>query len=286
MNYIGVFLLFASLVTQAQTLKGAVSDAIPLGLETISASVLDDVSAQNFKDGSRYATFKLDLNQGSVTEFRVIADFDAYATLYSPSFELLQSNDEAKDTDGDTANYESVIVQEATESGTYLLVVSGYYNTSVGAFEVTPKNIAVVDDGPLTLPASVNAVLSSDEETDDDGRYFDTFTLELTAPATLIFTMHSDTVDSYLKVFGSDGSLVAENDDKEFVDDPATTDIDESSDYTLDAGLELDLEAGSYEVQTLSYTSGFYQLFVEGEGETSPPPTPSKPAKPGAKPGN
>jgi hypothetical protein len=289
MKTIGGVLLFAFLMVQAQTLKSGVGDAISLQLETISATVLDDVSAQNFKDGSRYATFKLDLEAGSVTEFRVIADFDTYATLYSPSFELLQSNDEAQDSDGITDNHESVIVQEAVESGTYLLVVSGYYATSVGAFEVTPKNITVADDGPLTLPASVNAVLSSDEESDDDGRYLDTFTLELATPATLTFTMHSDVIDGYLKIYDSNGDLIAENDDKEFVDDPATTDVDESSDYTLDAELELELAAGSYEVQALSYTSGFYQLFVQGEGEavTTPSLTPSKPStKPEAKPSN
>jgi hypothetical protein len=288
MKRFSVFLLFTLLMVQAQILKDAAGEAIPLELGTLSGSVLDDTSPQNFKDGSRYAIFKIDLEGSKVAEFRVISDFDAYTTLYSPPLELLQTNDDADDTDGDTDNYESVIVSEATESGTYLLVVSGYYESSVGSFEVSTKDIPVVDDSALTLPTSVNAVLNSDDETNEDSRYFDTFTLELAQPATVTLTMHSDGIDSYLKVMDSSGSLINENDDKVFVDDPATSDIDESTDYTLDAELELDLEAGSYQIQTLSYSMGFYQLFVQGEGgEATPtPPTPSKPSKPGAKPGN
>jgi hypothetical protein len=288
MKHFSVFFLFTLLMVQAQILKNAASDAIPLELGTLSGSVLDDTSPQNFKDGSRYALFKIDLAQGSVTELRVISDFDAYSTLYSPSLELLQTNDEADDSDGDTDNYESVIVTEAAESGTYLLVVSGYYETSVGSFEVSAQDIPVVDDSALTSPTSVNAVLSSSDETNEDGRYFDTFTLELAGATTITLTMHSDAIDSYLKVMDSSGTLINENDDKVFVDDPATSDTDESSDYTLDAELELELEAGSYQIQALSYSMGFYQLFVQGEGaEATPtPPTPTKPSKPGAKPGN
>lgn len=288
MKRFSVFCLFTFLLVQAQILKDAAPDAIPLELGTLSASVLDDTSPQNFKDGSRYATFKVDLAQGKVVEFRVISDFDAYTTLYSPSLELLQTNDDADDTDGDTDNYESVIVGEAAESGTYLLVVSGYYESSVGSFEVSAKDIPVVDDGELTSPTSLNAVLNTNDESDEDGRFYDSFTLELAQPATITLTMHSDAIDSYLKVMDASGAVINENDDKIFVDDPATSDVDESTDYTLDAELELELEAGSYQIQALSYSMGFYQLFVQGEGgEATPtPPTPTKPSKPGAKPGS
>jgi hypothetical protein len=286
MKRLSVFFLFTLLIVQAQVLKEAAKDAIGLELGTISRSVLDDQSPQNFKDGSRYAVFKLDLSQGKVAELRVISDFDAYSTLYGPSLELLQTNDEADDTDGDESNYESVVVSEASESGTYLLVVSGYYATSVGSFEVSANDIPVVDDGELTLPSSINAVLNSSDETNDDGRFYDTFTLELTQPATITLTMHSEILDSYLKIMDSSGTVINENDDKVFEDDPATTDIDESTDYTLDAELELDLEAGSYQIQALSYNTGFYQLFAQGEGGEAAPLTPTKPSKPGAKPGN
>jgi hypothetical protein len=265
MKKVAVFLVFSLLLVEAQTLSSAVKDAIVLGPGLISASVLDDTSSQNFKDGSRYATFKIDLKQGSVTEFRATADFDAYLTLYSPSFELLQTNDEADDSDGDDTNYESLIIQEAPESGTYLLVVSGYHPTSVGSFEVTAKDLVVVDDSTLTLPTSLNAVLSSGEDISEDGRLYDAFTLELEAPATLIFSMHSNTLDSYLRVYDADGNLLGENDDKVFVDDPATTDKDESNNYTRDAEVKLELEAGTYEVRALAFVAGFYQLSVQSE---------------------
>ena len=286
MKLTGVFIFLALLTVQAQILRDAAGDAIGLELGTLSRSVLDDQSPQNFKDGSRYALFRIDLEQGKVAELRVISDFDAYSTLYSPSLELLQTNDEADDTDGDESNYESVIVSEASESGTYLLVVSGYYATSVGSFEASAKDIAVVDDSVVTLPSSLNGVLNANDESNDDGRFYDTFTLELTRPASVTLTMHSDVIDSYLKLMDSSGTPINENDDKVFVDDPATSDVDESSDYSLDAELELDLEAGSYQLQALSYSTGFYQLFVQGEGGEAAPPAPTRPSKPEAKPGN
>jgi hypothetical protein len=291
MKLTGVFIFFAFLTVQAQLLKEVANDAIGLELGTLSRSVLDDQSPQNFKDGSRYALFRIDLEQGKVAELRVISDFDAYSTLYGPSLELLQTNDEADDSDGDESNYESVIVSEASESGTHLLVVSGYYETSVGSFEVSAKDIPVVDEAVLVIPATINAVLNNTDDTDEDGRYYDNFVLVLERPSTIILTMHSDAIDSYLKIFDQEifdasEALIAENDDKVFVDDPATTDVDESSDYTLDAELELELEAGNYQIQALSYSTGFYQLFVQGEGGEAAPLTPTKPSKPGAKPGN
>jgi hypothetical protein len=273
MKYVGVFVWIALLTVQGQILKEAADDAIPLELGTLSASVLDDTSPQNFKDGSRYGVFKVDLEEGKVAELRVISDFDTYLTLYSPSLEILQTNDEGDDSDGNDDNYESVIISEAPESGTYLLVVSGYYDSSVGSFEVSAKDIPVVDDSGLTLPASINGVLNIDDERSDEGRHFDSFTLELAQPSTVTLTMHSNTIDSYLKVFDAKGELVAENDDKVFVDDPATTDVNESSTYTRDAELVLDLAAGSYQIQALSYTLGFYQLTLQ-DGTTSAPSRP------------
>jgi hypothetical protein len=289
-------LIFLLLVTvQAQRLQDAAADAIALELGAISRSVIDDTSFQNFKDGSRYVTFTLDLEGGGVTEFRLVSDFDGYLTLYSPSLELLQTNDDADDSDGNEENYESVVIAETSESGTYLIVASTYSAESSGALELSAKDIFVVDDtgldGALTPPTSLDAVLNEADDIDDDARYYDTFTLELTAPTTVTITMTSEPIDTYLKILDESGNLIAENDDKEFVDDSATTDYDESLDFTLNSELTLDLEAGSYQIQALSYNTGYYQLFVQGEGDdepvVTPTLTPSKPdAKPGSKPGN
>jgi hypothetical protein len=288
MKYVGGFFLLMIMTVQAQRLNNAAADAIALELDTLSRSVIDDTSPQNFKDGSRYVTFKIDLPGGSVTEFRLVSDFDGYLTLYSPSQELLEYNDDADDSDGNDENYESVITTETAEGGTYLVVVSTYSAELSGALELSAKDVPVVDDAALTLPSSVGAVLNEEDDINDDSRYYDTFTLELASPSTVTFTMTSDALDSYLKILDPRGGVLAENDDKVFVDDPATSDYDESSDFTLNAELVLELDAGSYQVQALSYDTGYYQLFVQGEGsQTAPALTPSKPgAKPGAKPGN
>jgi hypothetical protein len=286
MKCIGICLLFMFMAVQAQKLEGAANDAILLELGASSASALDDTSPQNFKDGSRLALFKMELSKGAVLELHLTSDFDGYLTFYSPSFTVLQTNDDAaNDSDGNPDNYESVVISEITESGTHLLVVSGYDASAVGSFELAAKDI------PLTLPTNLNALLSEEDDLNDESRYFDTFTLELTKPTTLTLTMTSDIIDSYLKVLDSNGELIIENDDKVFVDDPATTDTDESTDFSLDAEVALtDLPAGTYQVQALSYSTGFYQLIAQsvgGTNPTTPTVTPSKPgSKPGAKPGN
>jgi hypothetical protein len=291
MKIIGGFIFLLLVTAQAQRLQDAAADAVALELDTISRSVIDDTSPQNFKDGTRYVTFKLDLQGGGVTEFRLTSDFDGYLTLYSPSLELLEYNDDADDSDGNEENYESVVVAETSESGSYLVVISTYSPELSGALELSAKDVPVIDDAALELPSSVGAVLNEADDLDDDARYYDTHTLELSARTTVTITMTSEAIDMYLKVLDGSGTLIAENDDKEFVDDPATTDYDESSDFTLNSELVLELEAGSYQVQALSYDTGYYQLFVQGEGgeepATAPALTPSRPdAKPGAKPGN
>ena len=290
MKTIGGLFLCLAFMAEAQLLKDAAADAIPLTLGASVRSVIDDTSVQNFKDGTRYVTFKLDLQGGGVTEIKLVSDFDGYLTLYSPALELLQYNDDADDSDGDENNYESIVVAETFEAGTYLVVVSTYSPELSGALELSTRDVPVVDDSALTLPASIGAVLNENDELDDDARYNDTFTLELSKLTTVTVVMTSEPIDTYLKVLDASGNLVDENDDKVFVDDPATTDYDESTDFTLNSELVLTLEAGSYQIQALSYSTGYYQLFVQGEGgqdEGSTVLTPSKPgAKPGAKPGN
>jgi hypothetical protein len=286
MKYIGGLILILLITAQAQQLQDAATDAIALELGATSRSVIDDTSPQNFKDGSRYVTYALELAAGGVTEVKLVADFDGYLTLYSPSLGLLQYNDDAEDSDSNEDTYESVVVAETFESGTYLVVVSTYSPELSGSFEVSATDIPVVDDSALSLPASLDAVLNIDDDLDDDARYYDTFTLELTSPATVTLTMTSEPIDSYLKVFGADGNLMDENDDKVFADDPATTDVDESTDFTLNSELVLDLDAGSYQVQALSYDTGYYQLSLQGEGGNTPTTPTLAPSKPGAKPGN
>lgn len=79
--------------------------------------------------------FEIDLNEGDIVTITVTAtsgDLDPVATLYNPDGDEVAQNDDI-DTPG--GNYNSQIVYQAEDSGTYLLVVSAY--SGDGEFIVT-----------------------------------------------------------------------------------------------------------------------------------------------------
>jgi hypothetical protein len=231
-----------------------------LELDASLSSTLNLSDGQNFKDGSRTEVFLANFKQGDIVELRVVSEFDAYLSLYGPQKTLLASNDDGVDT------LESLLITEIPETGRYTIVVSGYSELDMGSYKISAKKFDISDATELSLDSSINGFLSQTrDQVDEEGRFIDTFTLEISQAIDVIIQMNSTPVDSYLKLVDENGQIVAENDDRHFEDDLNTVDIDEGQAASLNAEIVVSLEPGSYRIIAASFSNGFYQLFVSSK---------------------
>ncbi len=205
--------------------------------------VLDEDDGQNFKDGSRLDVYQFYAEAGEVAELSVRAEFDSFLSLYDPEGNLLAVNDDSIES------ADAQLILRLPLTGRYLLVLSGYGGFDLGAYQISRQELRPVDDVLLDIPGKVVAVLEDSDESDNEGRSLDSFSLELTEAASLQIDMNSSTLDSYLYLLDSNDVLLAENDDGPF---------------GTDAQLLLDLPAGSYRLIATTYSpdQGVYQLSV------------------------
>jgi hypothetical protein len=192
-------------------------------------------SGRNFKDGSRLDVLVLRGALGESVEVRVESDdFDTYLTVYAPDGSVLDTNDD--DFTSDVA-YASTLRLDLPSTGTYLVVVSGYFETDLGRYTVTrtayerPEPVRV----DVALPGRYEGGLAPEGT--------NVYLLELAAPATLRATLRSKAFDAYLEVFDDEGTWLAANDDFD----------------GTDSEVLVDLEAGVYEIEVSAY-------FDSGEG--------------------
>jgi hypothetical protein len=234
----------------------------------VVTGTLSEEDGQNLKDGSRLEVVQGRFKEGEAIEFTLTSEFDGYLTLYGPDKTVFNYNDDVT-IDSESA-YSSSIIAEITETGRYVLIVSGYSETDLGTYDVSARSIEVSEDGPITLPSELSAILSVDddiaefnggEEVGSLGELnYDSFTFELTEAATVHIEVGSPTLDTFVQLLDAEGNELAFNDDQNTEDDPETSDVDESADYTLEAGVTLSLEPGTYEIRATAYAFGFYTL--------------------------
>ena len=234
----------ASLVLAQQTPHYLLTSTPRLDADETLTGELNLEDGQNFKDGARLDMVKMYLDENQVIELSLSAEsFDTYLTVFDAGGNLIASNDDSAETSN------SAVVFVAQESGRYMLVVSGYTATDLGAYTLSATEHNVVDDGELTIPDGISGILETEDD-DLGGRYLDAFTINLEEKATVSIAMMSDALDSYLIVLDAAGSTIAENDDDE---------------YSLNAYLELELAAGDYTIWATTNSTddfGFYELML------------------------
>ncbi len=269
--------LFALTLAYAQKVPHFLYITTPiLEPDAVVAGTLDEEGGQNLKDGSRLEVVQGRFTAGEALEFRLTSTFDGYLTIYAPDKTVLSSND---DTDSEEETYLSSIITEIPETGRYVFIISGYSEFDFGDYELSATRLEVSEDGPITLPTELSGILGANDdfaEFNDDfaefdaggemgslGEFnYDSFTFELREAATVRIEAASPALDTIVQVLDAEGNTVAFNDDQNPEDDPETLDIDESLDYTTDAGVEVDLEPGTYEIRVAAYSLGFYTLSV------------------------
>lgn len=271
MKAICLTFLFALTLAFAQKVPNFLYLSTPI-LESgdVISGTLDEEDGQNLKDGSRLEVIQGRYEKGEVLEFTLSSAFDGFLTVYGPDQTVLTFNDDTSSSE--EGNYISSVVTEIAESGRYVFIVSGYSDIDLGDYELSARTIDIAKEGTITLPAEQNGIIayedelaefiSDDEEASSLGEYnFDSYTFELDEATTVSIEALSTTgLDTILEVLDADGNRVDFSDDRNINDDPETPDTDESADYTTQAGVEVELEAGSYEIRVAAYAAGLYTL--------------------------
>jgi len=130
--------------------------------------------------------------------------------LVSPTFESL----------GELYTYSAGVPAQLTST----LPVTGTYRLVVGSGSAEPATVAVsLAEGTVALQLSgvalspgrpTEGVLDETDSPDSDGTgVFDAYLVEVSAGKVLSVTTESDSLDGYLRVYDSYGTLIAENDD-------------------------------------------------------------------------
>lgn len=191
-------------------------------------------SGRNFKDGTYLDVLTLRGEAGQYVE--IVASslaFDSYLTLFAPDGRMLDSNDD--DPLGVTTD--AAIRTTLPETGTYVVVVSGFGPWDLGPYTVT----LATGDGPgrggsdVTVPSLTQARLAPDATA---ARF--RFTVD--AVTAVAISARSDAFDTTLELFDSDGWSLAYNDDAPSDDA-----------YTTDSTLVALLAPGTYHVVVQPY---------------------------------
>lgn len=194
--------------------------------------VLTEASGQNFKDGSYLDVLTLWGEAGEDVEIVATSNaFDTYLSLYAPDGTLWAFNDD----DPAGMGTDSFIRTTLPETGTYVVVISGFGAWDLGPYTVTRRGGAAITEDDLDVPSLTVATL-------DAASAMARFAFELSEPAVIGIQVRSDSFDTTLELFDPFGHSLAYNDDAPFGDG-----------VTTDSALALVLAPGRYEIMVQPY---------------------------------
>ena len=162
-------------------------------------------------NGSRGEILTFEGEAGTQVTYSVMsASSTPSVRLVAPTFESL----------GDIYTYSAGVPSQLTStlpvSGTYRLVAgSGSSEPTTIVVSLAEGSVAIQPTGTaLTSGRTTAGVLEEGDSPDSDGTgVFDAYLMEVAAGKVLNVTTESDSLDGYLRVYDSYGTLVAENDD-------------------------------------------------------------------------
>ena len=204
---------------------------LEVGLPVVG--VLTESSGRNFKDGTYLDVLTLRGEAGEYVEIAASSTaFDTYLTLYAPDGTLWDANDD----DPMSGTTDSTIRTTLPETGTYVVVVSGFGPWDLGPYTVTRGG------GARVTAATDLAVPSLTVATLDGAGSIARFAFELTEPTVVGIEARSVSFDTTLELFDPFGYSLAYNDDAPLGDA-----------YTTDSALAMLLAPGRYEVVVQPY---------------------------------
>lgn len=205
---------------------------------------------QNFKDGSFVTVMKLRARAADVIDLRARSAFPVVLSLYGPDGSLVAASDARRDN-------ETTLALELPETGRYVLALSGSSPADLGDFSVTLSKLETVDNALLQLGERDEATFTgalSDRDEQQDGRYLDTFGLQIDRAGRYRLAIDSAMFGASLRLLQGD-TIVAEG----------------------DGVIERRLAAGDYRLVATTAApgaTGVYTLALAALGDTATPLAP------------
>jgi len=244
---------FADGGTGAYTLivSEAPPERVPVPL-AYGATIQGEIDAEDPTDDQErgYDTFTFDGAEGQrVQVIMRSGDFDAFLTISSAEGEFMEL---ASDDDGLGQGTDSRLTFTLPSTGAYVVRASPLVTQSDGLY-----SIELIDRGPEPVSGSIlvgetaRGTLTESDAMAPDGSYFDAYGFEAKAGETLIFTMVSNAVDSFLIVGrepeGSEIEVLGSDDDS-LSDTHAKVEweVPDDGTYVVRAGTFGQAETGAY----------------------------------------
>ena len=143
---------------------------------------------------------RIDMSSSAVDPYLLLQDAATGVTI-------------AQDDDG--GGSPNARIDSTLAAGRYLIYANTYSANELGPYQLTlaPRATACSSPTPLAVPTLISRTITSASCQLSDGTYADLYDVNVTATTTLIFTMTSATMDTYLILANSSGAVVSENDD-------------------------------------------------------------------------
>lgn len=204
---------------------------LELGIPVVG--VLTEASGRNFKDGTFLDVLTLRGEAGEYVEIAASSPaFDTYLSLYAPDGTLWEVNDD----DHLGGGTDSTIRTTLPQTGTYVVVISGFGPWDLGPYTVERRG------GPTSGDRTQVGVPSLTIATLDQTSAMAVFVFELTETTAVGIEARSESFDTTLELFDPYGYSLAYNDDAPFGDV-----------YSTDSALVALLPPGRYEVMVRPY---------------------------------
>ncbi len=196
---------------------------------------LTALSGRNFKDGSYVDVLTLRGKAGEFVEVTATSnEFDTYLSIFAPDGSLLAANDD----DPIGFGTDSAIRVSLPETGTYVVVVSGYGTWDLGRYTITRNPATTPDDSGYRI--ELPSVTFGELGPRGDAR----FRLVLDETAAIGIEVRSAAFDTTVELLDEHGLALAYNDDA-----PAG-DL-----YTTDSAMAVLLGPGSYEIVVVPFSA-------------------------------
>ncbi len=260
--------------TAAQSLNSpshflATTPILERGVPAFGTLSQDD--GQNFKDGSYLDLYTFSGVAGEELTLQLGSnDFDTFLSVFGPTGELYDWNDDDWDMVSSEYGYNSVLQLYLAESGRYTVVASGYSAWDLGSYRLLLESVErpgtsardFSDAELLTVPGSLAATISADLPATQDGFGGPSrvYRFVLDEDLLLVFNASAETVDTVLLLYSADGELLDYNDDH-FDASYEASDV-----YVWQSRLQADLPAGEYYLVLGSfseYDAGAVDLSVD-----------------------
>lgn len=224
------------------------------GCDAITGNDDDDSIQGTWVDSGGTFPFYLEITNSSVTVY----DGEEGGCFYIERYTIVSSDGDTYTLEEQTSSFQADVVLRVVDGDLHVTLsseqgsetevytrsdqdVSQFEECTVDAGGGGDPSITCSELPAITVGQTINGELTTGDAM-DSGRYFDLYGLTLGSQTQVQIDAMSDPVDTYLYLYGADGTYITENDD--------------ADSSTFDSRISMTLDAGCYRVEMTSWGDG------------------------------